>query len=57
VAGQDVASLLERVLAVLARHGSEALRADVARYRGLVLALPGREIAALDASVMRELIA
>jgi hypothetical protein len=45
------------VLAVLARHGSEALRADVARYRGLVLALPGREIAALDASVMRELIA
>ena len=51
VGRHETRTLLERLLAICARYGSERLRADIARYRALVLALPGRRVAELDALV------
>lgn len=48
VAGHRISELLSRLLKLLARFGSEALRADVARYRDFVVAVPGTDFAALD---------
>ncbi len=51
VDGFPVQSLLDRLMAVLARFGSEALRADVARWGGFVRAAPGADFDALDARI------
>lgn len=48
LAGQPVADGLARLLDELARAGSPALRAAVARHRTFVLGLPGASLADLD---------
>jgi subtilisin family serine protease len=42
-------TLVERLLRVFARFGSDQLRADAARWRDFVLAAPGRDLDELDA--------
>jgi subtilisin family serine protease len=54
VGGHDISTLLERLLAICARYGSENLRADIARYGALMLALPGRRVTELDALIVPE---
>ena len=54
VGNHEMRTLLERLLAICARYGSEQLRADIARYRALVLELPGRRVAELDTLVCIE---
>ena len=49
-------ALLERLMKVLARFGSESLRSDVTRWGDLVLAAPGSDLDALDAR-LNELVA
>jgi hypothetical protein len=48
-----LAALLDRLMTVFARFGSEALKSDVARWRDLVLAVPGSDLDALDARLDR----
>jgi subtilisin family serine protease len=48
VDGRSVAAGLATLLDALERQGSLPLRADVARYRDLVLALPGMELSDLE---------
>jgi hypothetical protein len=44
----DMTALFERLLNALEHHGSAALRRDAARYRGFLLAAPGRRLDELD---------
>jgi hypothetical protein len=46
--GSPLAPGLARLLDELERAGSPRLRADIARHRGLLLALPGLSVADLD---------
>jgi hypothetical protein len=51
LATAQASQLMRRVLVVLSRYGSETLRADIARYAGLMQALPGASWAELDTMV------
>ena len=55
--GLDVRQGLDRFLTELAREGSLPLRADIARHREFLLALPGLDVTALeDARVPADLV-
>jgi hypothetical protein len=49
VGEHSISSLLDRLMTVLARCGSERLRWDIARWREFVLSAPGSDLDALDA--------
>lgn len=45
----SASSLIDRLMTVFARFGSEALRSDVVRWRDFLLAVPGSDLQTLDA--------
>jgi hypothetical protein len=49
VAQFSSSALIERMMKLFERFGSESLRADIARWRDLLLATPGSELDELDA--------
>jgi subtilisin family serine protease len=52
IAGHNISALLDRLMKILVRFSSEALRADIFRYRDFILAVPGADLNNLDKRIL-----
>ncbi len=51
IGDRPVLVLIDRLVAILERYGSAALKADAARYRDFIRRLPGLRIADIDTAL------